>query len=83
MKLIDLDDDRHCFTGNCGYYENWNIDPDIPIVEAIPVDAIKGFKDMLMLHKVFGNEEERIASEYGIIALDALLDAHNEANKHE
>lgn len=41
MRLIDLDDDRHCFTGNCGEYENWNIDPDSPEVDAIPIDWIK------------------------------------------
>lgn len=29
MRLIDLDDYRHCFCGNDGEYEKWNIDPDI------------------------------------------------------
>ena len=42
-RLIDLDDDRHCFTGNCGDYENWNIDPDIPTVDAIPIEWIKEY----------------------------------------
>ena len=53
-------------------------------VEAIPVDVIKGFKDMLIYHKIFGNVvEEKIASHYGIIAIDAILDGFNEAKKHE
>lgn len=33
MRLIDLDDDRNCFCGECGEYERWNIDPDV-IAEA-------------------------------------------------
>lgn len=41
MRLIDLDDDAHCFTGNCGDYENWNIDPGIPSIDAIPIEWIK------------------------------------------
>ena len=40
-RLIDLDDDRHSYVGEHGEYENWNIDPDVPAVEAIPVEFIK------------------------------------------
>ena len=29
MRLIDLDDDRNCYCGMDGEYENWNIDPDV------------------------------------------------------
>jgi len=29
MLLIDLDDDRNCYCGECGEYERWNIDPDV------------------------------------------------------
>lgn len=43
-------------------------------VEAIPVDAIKRFKDVLIYLEVVGNEEEKIASHYGIKALETLLD---------
>ena len=40
-RLIDLDDDRHSYVGEHGEYENWNIDPDVPAVEAIPIEFIK------------------------------------------
>lgn len=33
MMLIDIDDDRNCYCGECGEYERWNIDPDV-IAEA-------------------------------------------------
>lgn len=33
MRLIDLDDDRHCYVGNDGEYERWNIDPDAPTID--------------------------------------------------
>lgn len=53
-------------------------------VEAIPVDFITGFIDTLMLHRVFGNEEEKIASYYGINVLESLLDSYyDEVNKNE
>ena len=40
-RLIDLDDDRHYYTGNMGDYENWNIDPEVPTVDAEPVIRCK------------------------------------------
>ena len=49
--------------------------------EAVPVDVITGFIDTLMLHRVFGTEEEKIASYYGIIALEALLDSYYEEER--
>lgn len=50
--------------------------------EAVPVDVITGFIDTLMLYRVFGTEE-KTASYYGIIALEALLDSYYEVNKNE
>lgn len=35
MRLIDLDDDRHCYVGNDGEYERWNIDPDVPTIDPV------------------------------------------------
>ena len=37
MRLIDLDDDRHCYVGNDGEYERWNIDTEAPTIEAVRV----------------------------------------------
>lgn len=52
--------------------------------ESIPVDFITGFIDTLMLLTVFGNEEEKTASYYGINALESLLDSYyDEVNKNE
>ncbi|MBQ7064145.1 MAG: hypothetical protein IJM90_04575 [Firmicutes bacterium] len=34
MKIVDLDDDRNCFCGDNGDYENWNIDPEA-IIEIV------------------------------------------------
>lgn len=28
-RWIDIDDDRNCYCGDHGEYENWNIDPDV------------------------------------------------------
>lgn len=50
--------------------------------EAVPVDLITGFIDSLQFRRVFGNNEERIASYYGIIALEALLDSYYEEVKN-
>lgn len=41
MRLIDLDDDRHTYCGDDGEYERWSIDPDVPVVDAIPIEYIK------------------------------------------
>lgn len=39
-RLIDLDDDRHTYCGDNGEYELWSIDPDVPVVDAIPIEYI-------------------------------------------
>jgi len=41
MRLIDLDDDRHCYVGNDGEYERWNIAPEAPTVDAVEVVRCK------------------------------------------
>ena len=28
-RWINIDDDRNCYCGDHGEYENWNIDPDV------------------------------------------------------
>ncbi len=38
MRLIDLDDDRNCYCGECGEYERWNIDPDV-LAESVSVSS--------------------------------------------
>lgn len=48
MRLIDLDDDRHVYTGDMGDYENWNIDPDAVVdVELLKkaLEELGGKKD--------------------------------------
>lgn len=45
MRLIDLDDDRHTYVGNDGEYERWNIDPDAPSIDAVPVKHGKWVAD--------------------------------------
>lgn len=40
MRLIDLDDVRHTYCGDCGEYERWNIDPNL-LVDAVPVEWIE------------------------------------------
>ncbi len=35
MRLIDLDD--HIYCGEDGNYERYNIDPNIPTIDAVPV----------------------------------------------
>lgn len=37
MRPIDLDDDRHCYVGNDGEYERWNIDPEASTIDAVKV----------------------------------------------
>lgn len=37
MRLIDLEDRAHVFCGEDGEYEKWNIDPDAPTIDAVPV----------------------------------------------
>ena len=90
MSLIDKQDAikalRDTFLG--GTYEIDEVAckaiENLKPVEAIPVDVIKGFKDMLIYLNVVGNEDvEKIASHYGIMAIDALLDGFNEVTKHE
>ena len=44
MKLIDLYDNRHCYVGNDGEYERWNIDPEVPTIDAVEVVRCKGCK---------------------------------------
>lgn len=41
MRLIDLDDDRHCYVGNDGEYERWNIAPEAHPIDALPVVRCK------------------------------------------
>lgn len=41
MRLIDLDDDRHTYCGDYGDYERWSIDPNVPVVDAVPVIRCK------------------------------------------
>lgn len=90
MDLIDRDELRKIIynTGRCNGKTEFakaisDSINDVPAVDAVPVDVITGLIDALMFLKVMGNEVERIASHYGIIALEALLDGHYEANKHE
>ena len=87
MDLIDRDELRKIIfnTGRCNGKTEFvkaisDSINDVPAVDAVPVDDIKGFKDMLMFYEVFATEEqERIASHYGVMALEALLDCHYEA----
>lgn len=39
MRLIDLDD--HIYCGEDGNYERYNIDPNIPTIDAVPVVRCK------------------------------------------
>ena len=48
MKLIDLDDDRHCYIGNDGEYERWNIYPDASTID--PVKHGKWDKDSIAFY---------------------------------
>lgn len=41
MRLIDLNDDRHTYCDDIGEYELWSIDPDVPAVDAIPIEFIQ------------------------------------------
>ena len=51
-RLIDLEDRAHVFCGEDGEYEKWNIDPDAPTIDAVPVTLINGrindLKNMLI-----------------------------------
>ena len=41
MRLIDLDDERHCFICSDAEYDTWNIDPEAPTVDAVPISFIQ------------------------------------------
>lgn len=41
MRLIDLNDDRHCYISNDGEYERWNIDTEVPTIDAVEVVRCK------------------------------------------
>ena len=53
MRLIDIDDDRNCYCGECGEYERWNIDPDV-LAEA-QTERKKGtWKRVYLDHEAMG-----------------------------
>lgn len=67
MRMIDLDDSRHCFCGDMGEYENWNIDPDIPTIDAVEVVRCKDCKhrqEDTIFHKLYCDGREVVADGY-------------------
>ena len=53
MLLVDLEDDNHCYIGEYGEYQNWNIDPEQPYVDAIPIQWLaETYKDNELVQKI-------------------------------